>query len=182
MNFCKTLLRYLQKLELAACGLLFVVIVLSVTAQVISRYGLSAPIVWVEEAATYSFIWIVFLGSAVGMKQLSHIKIEALSLALPPRGQSMLRLLGYLAMGFVLWYLSIKVPGVLRIESRSLTVSLPVNVPRMWFFSIPLFYATCSMSLTLLYYAVVEVGVLRRGDVLERIDGTLLTDLPSEGI
>ena len=182
MNAYRTLLRGLERLELAAATLLFLIIVLSITAQVISRYGLSSPIVWVEEMATYSFIWIVFLGAAVGMKRLSHIKIEALSMMLPPRGRSALRLLGYAAMGFVLWHLCLEVPDVLRIESRSLTVSLPVNVPRMWFFSVPLFYSACSMSLTLIYYFMAELMALHAGKVLERLDGSMVGDIASEGI
>lgn len=182
MNAYRTLLRGLERLELAAATLLFLIIVLSITAQVISRYGLSSPIVWVEEMATYSFIWIVFLGAAVGMKRLSQIKIEALSLMLPPRGQSALRLFGYVAMGFVLWHLCLEVPNVLRIESRSLTVSLPINVPRMWFFSVPLFYSALSMSLTVIYYAIAELMTLHSGRALETIDGSPVGGIASEGI
>lgn len=175
-------LRVLERIEISIAMALFVVIVISICAQVVSRYFLGSPLVWVEEAATYAFIWIVFLGAAVGMKRLSHIKIEALSLAVSERVQGVLRLFGFIVMGFVLWRLMLAVPGVMSIEARSMSVSLPIAIPRMWFYSMPLYVSAISMSLTLIYYAIAQIIALVRGTPMTFIDKTALTDGAREGI
>jgi TRAP-type C4-dicarboxylate transport system permease small subunit len=46
---------------------------------------------------------------------------------------------------------------VMDTESRSLTISLPINVPRHWFYSVPLFCALVSMAATAL---VLSIGYL----------------------
>lgn len=175
-------LRALERIEISIAMALFVVIVISICAQVVSRYFLGSPLVWVEEASTYAFIWIVFLGAAVGMKRLSHIKIEALSLAVSERVQGVLRLFGFIVMGFVLWRLILAVPGVMSIEARSMSVSLPIAIPRMWFYSMPLYVSAISMSLTLTYYAIAQIIALVRGTPMTFIDKTALTDGAREGI
>ena len=182
MDLYREGLRVLGRVEIGIAMALFVVIVVSICAQVISRYVLGSPLVWVEEAATYSFIWIVFLGAAVGMKRFSHIKIEALSLAVSERAQGVLRLFGFLVMGFVLWRLLLAVPSVMAIEARSMSVSLPVRVPRMWFFSVPLYWSAISMALTLFYYAIMQVISLVRGTPMLLIDKTRASDGARQGI
>ncbi|WP_158625923.1 TRAP transporter small permease [Arsenicitalea aurantiaca] len=182
MDIFRKGLRVLERIEISIAMALFVVIVFSICAQVVFRYVLGSPLVWVEEAATYAFIWIVFLGAAVGMKRLSHIKIEALSLAMPVRAQGILRLFGFLIMGFVLWRLLLAVPGVMAIEGRSMSVSLPIPVPRSWFYSMPLYVSTISMALTLLYYSLAQIISLVRGTPMTFIDRTPVTEAAREGI
>lgn len=172
----------LERIEISFAMVLFVVIVASICTQVVSRYFLGLPLVWVEEVATYAFIWIVFLGAAVGMKRLSHIKIEALSLAFSERVQAGIRLLGFAIMGFVLWRLIVTVPSVMNIEARSMSISLPVAIPRMWFFSVPLFVSSVSMALTLVYYAIAQIISLVRGTPMAFIDKTSINDVAREGI
>ena len=49
-------------------GLIFL-IVIAITVQVFTRYALGRPIAWVEESATYAFIWMVFVGASAGLKR-----------------------------------------------------------------------------------------------------------------
>ncbi|MCA0423426.1 MAG: TRAP transporter small permease [Proteobacteria bacterium] len=172
-------LLWLEKIEMAVAIVLFASIVVAIFCQVVSRYGFNWPLVWVEEASIYAFIWIVFLGAAIGAKRLSHIRIEALSLAFPARGQAFLRLLGAAVMLFVTVYLIIRLPAVLRIEMRSVTVSLPVQLPRMWFYSVPLLYACISMALTQVYFVAAGAVSLRTGVAVTGIGGQ---PDPKEGI
>src|SRR3712207_4597502 len=55
---------------------LIAMIVITITVQVVTRYVWGQPLVWVEELATYGFIWSVFLGAALGLKEIRHIRIE----------------------------------------------------------------------------------------------------------
>lgn len=182
MRLYRNLLKLIEKIELFTAMLLFAVIVFSITLQVISRYGFGRPFVWVEELATYSFIWIVFLGAAAGMKRLVHIKIEAASLLVSIRMQACMRLFGYSVMLFVLYCLIMKAPGVMSIEARSNSISLPIPISRMWFYSMPLFYASLSMAFTLVYYAIADIMSLIKGEPMTYINGESINDFAREGI
>lgn len=182
MEFYRKTLKLIERIELMTAMALFAVIVFSITLQVISRYGFGHPFVWVEELATYSFIWIVFLGAAAGMKRLTHIKIEAASLLVSVRVQALMRLFGYAVMLFVLYCLVLKAPGVMSIEARSKSISLPIPISRMWFYSMPLFYASLSMVLTLAFYTVADITALIKGKPMTYINGEPITDFAREGI
>jgi TRAP-type transport system small permease protein len=63
-------------------------IILNIAAQVFSRYVLNRPLVWVEELATYSFIWATFIGASLGLKRLRHVRIETYVARLGRNGQA----------------------------------------------------------------------------------------------
>jgi TRAP-type C4-dicarboxylate transport system permease small subunit len=142
------LLRALGTLERAACVVLLAGIVVSITIQIITRYLFGQPLVWVEEAAGYSFIWLVFLGAAAGFKELRHIRIETFLGRLRPGLQYLIRAALYALatalMLMVAWYAW----EIMDVESRSSTMALPVELPRHLFYSVPLFASTLSIALT----------------------------------
>lgn len=70
-----------------------IVMVLVTLAQVIFRYLLEAPLPWSEELARYCFVWIVFLGGAIGFFRGVHLGVDLLVNALPQRLRSILDLL-----------------------------------------------------------------------------------------
>ena len=70
---------------------LILFIVAAITVQVFSRYLLGRPIAWVEESATYAFIWMVFVGAGVGLKEGRHILVATFGSRLPPRLAAALR-------------------------------------------------------------------------------------------
>src|SRR5918995_2224489 len=67
---------WLGEVERIAGIFLIALMVVTITVQVVTRYAFGQPLVWVEELATYSFIWSVFLGAALGLKEMRHIRIE----------------------------------------------------------------------------------------------------------
>ena len=77
----------------------------AITTQVFTRYLFNRPIIWVEEVATYSFIWGVFVGASLGLKYGRHIKIETFVGHLPPRAQAASRILVNLIVIAILWLL-----------------------------------------------------------------------------
>jgi TRAP-type transport system small permease protein len=52
---------------------------------------------------------------------------------------------------------------VMGVEGRSLSISLPVLVPRSWFYSIPLFVGVASMALTASYLLAAELWSMASG-------------------
>lgn len=52
------------------------VMILVTFAQVVSRYVIAAPLPWSEELARYCFVWIVFLGGAIGLSRGIHLGVD----------------------------------------------------------------------------------------------------------
>lgn len=155
--------RTLRCIGHAECWLgvsLIAIMVGAITIQVFTRYLFNRPIIWVEEIATYSFIWAVFVGASLGLKYGRHVKIETFVEHLAPRAKAASRILVNLIVVAVLWLLVREVGTVINIESRSTSVSLPWPVPRAWFYSIPLAASCVSMLATCVYLILAEIATI----------------------
>ena len=139
---------------------LILFIVAAITVQVFSRYLLGRPIAWVEESATYAFIWMVFVGAGVGMKEGRHILVATFGCRLPPRYGAALLMLVWLLVMTTLLVLIVQGLKVMEVEGRSKTISLPIELPRSWFYSLPLTFSAVSMMLTAIYLFLRELPAL----------------------
>lgn len=52
--------------------------------QVVARYGFNASPAWAEQAALILMIWLVFFAGAAGVREGFHIRIVAVTNAVPP--------------------------------------------------------------------------------------------------
>lgn len=75
-----------------AIAVLFGFLVVSLFAQVISRYLFNFPIMWTDEIGRYVFIWIVYLGSAAAFKNKSHLIVDVFTQKMPQKLQYYLNL------------------------------------------------------------------------------------------
>lgn len=139
---------------------LILYMVVAITVQVFTRYALGRPIAWVEESATYAFIWMSFVGASVGLKQGRHILIATFGAHLPTRLAAGLRALVWTLVLLTLAVLVVQGWKVMGVEGRSSTISLPVELPRSWFYSLPLTLSALSMILTALYLLLQELPVI----------------------
>lgn len=142
----------LGRVERAVGIALIAIMVVTITVQVISRYGWGRPIVWVEELATYAFIWAVFLGAAAAAKEVRHIRIETFVGRIGPRGRAFSRATIAAIMLLVSVIVAVTARDIMTTESRSQTISLPINVGRHWVYSVPLFTCLVSLALTSAYF------------------------------
>jgi TRAP-type transport system small permease protein len=156
----KTLLDRIGRLEQGIGVALIALIVTAITVQVFTRYALGRPIAWVEETATYAFIWMSFVGASLGLKQGRHILIATFGSRLPPRAAAALRLLVWALVLTTLAVLIVQGIKVIGVEGRSKTISLPIELPRSWFYSMPLTLSAASMALTTLYLLLMEWRVV----------------------
>ncbi|MCB1719890.1 MAG: hypothetical protein KDK05_32610, partial [Candidatus Competibacteraceae bacterium] len=69
------------------------------------------------------------------------------------------RAFGLLAIMVLLLILLPQAWKVMGVEGRSLSISLPVAIPRSWFYSIPLMIFAASMTLSALYLLLAELMV-----------------------
>jgi TRAP-type transport system small permease protein len=155
----------LDRIGLVERGLgvaLIALIVVAITTQVFTRYALGRPIAWVEESATYAFIWMVFIGASYGLKQGRHILINTFASHLPLKLAAAMRLLVWLLVLGLLVVLIVQGVKVMGVEGRSNTISLPIELPRSWFYSLPLTVSAASMLLTTVYLILLEGLTLTR--------------------
>ena len=72
---------------------LFAVLTVSVFAQVVARYVFNQPPAWTEELARFCQVWIILLASSICIRKGSHLAVDYLGPALPPRARQALGLL-----------------------------------------------------------------------------------------
>ncbi|KJS20783.1 MAG: hypothetical protein VR72_13495 [Clostridiaceae bacterium BRH_c20a] len=72
MTFWKALDEHFEE---AACALLLSVIIILLGIQVFLRFVFKDAIGWQEEIIRYCFVWMNYLGVALGAKRLGHIRV-----------------------------------------------------------------------------------------------------------
>ncbi len=112
---------------------LYSFIVMVIFLEVVRRFAISYSSVWGEETARYAFIYLVWIGAAVAVKDRTHIRIDVLMHYLPPRGKAILYLIGDLLTlvlaGFAI-YLSME-PVLVSWKYESVTDGL--RIIQVWF-------------------------------------------------
>ena len=130
---------------------LLVAMVLSIFMQVVSRYVFGRPHMWVEEFATYCFIWTVFIGSAYALIKRRHIVIRTLVDYFPERVKELLEIFVNLGMLIFLYFALKYGMRQFRVEAPQSTIALPVKLPRRLFYSMPFIISMFSMFITTVY-------------------------------
>lgn len=83
-------LRIIDEVCKVIVGLAILVMVISIFGQVFYRTVLDSFIGWAEEAARFSFVWLVFLGSVSAFRGRRHLAIDFLPELLGHKGRVVL--------------------------------------------------------------------------------------------
>jgi TRAP-type C4-dicarboxylate transport system permease small subunit len=67
---------FVLKIPEVLLAVLIAVLVIFLTASVIGRYVFDIGLSWSDEASRLLFIWVVFLGFAVGVRHRAHIGVD----------------------------------------------------------------------------------------------------------
>ncbi|MDM0058051.1 TRAP transporter small permease [Variovorax fucosicus] len=94
-GYCK-LLDGLIALALAA-------MVVLVFGNVVLRYAFNTGITMSEEVSRWLFVWLVFLGAIVALKEHAHLGSDMLVSRLPVMGKKICLVLGQLLMLYITW-------------------------------------------------------------------------------
>ena len=70
----------LENIQAVIGGLFLFVLLIVVFMDVLFRQ-VGTPLVWLQNIAGFSFIWVVFFGAALGLKKGTHYRIEIFSKA-----------------------------------------------------------------------------------------------------
>ena len=108
------------------------VLVIPVTIQMISRFTALIPAwIWTEEMARFLFVWMIMIGSMVGIRDGSHFDVD-LWPELRPRPNALLRIVAdlfVLVMALVfIWY------GIRFVQFGWDQTSELAELPMVWIF------------------------------------------------
>lgn len=118
--------RWMWPVECLASVLLVAVITLLLTG-VFSRYVLSLPIVWIDEAASISFQWLAMLGSAIAIDRNEHLRLTLFLDAIPERLRGFVDTLALLIVVAVI--LALIYPTYEYVQEESFVTSAALNIP-----------------------------------------------------
>lgn len=88
----------LEKVTNIALILLMLLLTVSTTLQVITRFILKSPLMWTEESSRMSFIWIALLGSTLATKHREHLSLDFIVYKFPKTLRNIIRLVVHLMM------------------------------------------------------------------------------------
>lgn len=89
----------MRMIEIAIMVALMVMVVLVFT-NVVLRYGFSSGLPVSDEVSRYSFVWLIFLGAIVALREHAHLGMDSVVRRLPPLGQKICLVLSHLLMLF----------------------------------------------------------------------------------
>src|SRR3712207_5776034 len=116
----------IRPIEAVSAVLLCVIIVL-LLAGVASRYVFSYPVVWIDEVASISFLWLAMLGSAIAIDRNEHLRLTLFTGMFPQKAQGFIRTFGLvLTAAFLLVMLQ---PAVEYVMEEWYVTSAALNIP-----------------------------------------------------
>ncbi|HWL58031.1 MAG TPA: TRAP transporter large permease subunit [Paracoccus sp. (in: a-proteobacteria)] len=120
---------WMRPVEIAAAGLLLVMIV-TVLANVFFRYVLSKPLIWGDEVASLSFIWMAMLGAAMAVDRHEHMRLTVFLPLMPERVARLAELSGQILVCILL--LRILPVAVEYAYEESFITSPALGLPMSW--------------------------------------------------
>lgn len=150
-------LKYIEKVEFLVGIVILIIVVALIASNVFARYVMDRPIVWAEELAIYGYIWIIFLGSSIALRQEKHIVIPIFYDKLPSSVRKVTSLITYLCIMLILLVLLVQGVKAASFQVKQHTVSLPIRLPKLYFFALPLILGVVSMIITATYQIMKKV-------------------------
>lgn len=133
---------------LATC---VVILCIAVFLQVLLRYALKASFPPLEEIVTFSFIYTIFLGAAVGMKRMEHLNIDFLLKRAP---QTLRKFFDFaIFLGTTLFLVFVVKEGILFVHDSYGQTTTYLNIP------ISYSYAAIPGSGLIMLYYVLKSGI-----------------------
>lgn len=126
----KKVLNALTKIENLIMVVTFVIMVCASFAQVVNRNIFKLPIAWFDEAAVYCMIYMVLIGTEVGLRDGTQIAVTALVDKLHGRAKTGIRILSKLVV--VLFSAGVFMGGVkllnIQIKTGQISAALGISM------------------------------------------------------
>ena len=148
-------LRALSRVEVIVAMGLFVLLIVTVGLQVVTRYVFNNSFGWTEEIARYLLVGVTFLGGGIAVRRRAHLSLEVWSGASRRVQRIHQRLVDLVAAGFYLWaaVLALDISSALS-RQRMTVIDVPISV---------LYYAVCAGFGLMAFWAVVAALAPAKG-------------------
>ena len=131
--------KILDFIEIHLATWIFILLLISISIEVFSRYVLNKPSPRFFEISIYSFIWTIYLGAPLAKRYNQHIRFDIIYSKLPPKGRllvdiifdSLISIVFLILLvpcvNYTLWNYRIK-SSVLRVPWTYLLMCFPIFV------------------------------------------------------
>jgi len=128
----KTLVRFLSSFESTLASALVVFLTILLSVQILNRYVFQTSLVWVEEIARISFVWMIYFAVAGAARENRHVRVGIIDMFLSPRALRMVNFVAdavVLAFSLTVVWLGIElVRSSIRFGDRSPVTEIPMSV------------------------------------------------------
>jgi len=118
----------MRAIEITIMFALIIMVVLIFT-NVVMRYGFGSGLAFSDEISRYCFVWLVFLGAIVALRQHAHLGMDSLVSRLPPLGKKICFALSHLLMlyGCVVFFLGSWTHTLIGQANKSAVTGIPLS-------------------------------------------------------
>lgn len=114
-------MRFLNRVTDGSAVGLFVATLVLVNVQIVCRFVLSISVPWTEEISRLLFVWLAYIGAAIGLREGTMIVIDTLPQALGPRAKAWLDVpVRIVSIGVILFMFGASIPLVRSVWSTTL--------------------------------------------------------------
>lgn len=140
-------LSLLARLETVVAVSLFVLLIVTVGLQVVTRYVFNNSLGWTEEIARYLLVGVTFLGGGIAVRRRAHLSLEIWSGASERVRKVHSRLIDLVTAAFYGWaaVLSFSISGALA-RQRMTVIDVPISV---------LYYVVCAGFALMAFWALI---------------------------
>lgn len=135
--------------------LLVAILTASVFLQVLLRFVFKFPLPWTEEVSRIAFVYSIFIGATIAVRQKTHLNIDVILVLLPKGLARAITVLGSLLVGIFLGFVTWE--GVLLVRATGVQMTPVMQIPFRYLYVI----VPASGALMLLYLVLGTVDYLR---------------------
>ncbi len=99
----KRLIPRIERIVEWLMALALAVMVSLVFGNVVLRYVFNSGIAWAEELSRLMFVWLIFLGAVLALRQHAHLGVELVQAKLPTWARRSCAVVSHLLMLYALW-------------------------------------------------------------------------------
>ena len=130
---------------------------ISVFLQVLIRFVFKYPLPWTEEVSRIAFVYSIFVGAAIAVREKTHLNVDFLLVVLPTGLARALRLVGTVLVGIFLAFMTWQ--GIVFVRVTGVQMTPVMQVPFRYLYVI----IPSSGGLMLLYLILGSIDDIRQG-------------------
>lgn len=165
MKVLNQLSNFIYKIESILAIIFSTTMLLSLSSGVLYRYVLNDPLIWAEEIAIFSLVWLTFIGGSMGIKRQESAAVSILIDRLTGRLRKVLFGVGVLFLIVFLIYILF-----LSVEWLS---SPNIKVQQSNVLEIPMLYAYLSVPVSFLFMTIHSIELFFKNIVQNQKEGDI---------